>query len=461
MTNDLFYLSAEELIRNYRSRERSPVEVMRAILQRIDAVNPTINALYFVDADRSLAAAKASEERWQRGQPVGLLDGVPVTLKDHIPARGTLSFYGTNAVNAERAPDAVDAPVAARLKEAGAIIVGKTTMPDFGLIPTGISSRLGVTRNPWNLTRNSGGSSSGAAAALATGLGPLAVGSDGGGSVRIPSAFCGVFGLKPSYGRVPLHDPAPWIVAGPMTRSAGDAALMMNVITRPDAQDFSALPYDARDYRESLNDGVRGARIGLLEDIGFGLKIDPQIQAKLMEAARVFESLGAVVEPIPPLFSENPEPHFDRLLHIRTYFQFSTMTQAQQDSMLPVLAHWCRQENAEPRQTLAHSLVSVEPIRRATLAPFVEYEFVLAPVMAVLPFAADQPWTPGGTAHNPFCFPFNMSEQPAGSIHGGFSSDGLPVGLQIIGRRFDDRGVLRAAHAYDQATGFLARRPGL
>ena len=461
MTEELFHLSAEELLRNYRSREVSPVEVMRAILRRIDAINPTINAVCFVDAKRALAAAHASEERWRRGQPAGLLDGVPVTLKDHISAAGMLSFYGTNAVNAERVPDAVDAPVTARLKEAGAIIVGKTTMPDFGLIPSGISSRFGVTRNPWDLTRNSGGSSSGAAAALATGLGPLAVGTDGGGSVRIPAAFCGVFGLKPSYGRVPLHDPAPLVVAGPMTRSVTDAALMMNVITRPDARDFSALPYDARDYREAMEDGVRGARIGVLEDVGFGLKLDPQVRAKLLQAARVFEQLGAVVEPIPPPFADSPEPDFDRVLHIRTYLRFSTLTPAQQDSMLPVLAQWCRQENAEPKLLLMQSLVNLDPIRRATLAPFVAHEFVLAPVMAMLPYAADLPWAPGGTAHNPFCFPFNMSEQPAGSIHGGFSSGGLPVGLQIIGRRFDDRGVLRAAHAYDQATGLLGRRPAL
>ena len=175
----------------------------------------------------------------------------------------------------------------------------------------------------------------------------------------------------------------------------------------------------------------------------------------------MFEQLGAVVEPIGPLFTDSPEPDFDRVLHIRTYLRFSTMTQAQQDAMLPVLAQWCRRENAESKQQLMQSLVNFDAIRRATLAPFSTHAFVLAPVMAVLPYAAELPWPAGGTAHNPFCFPFNMSEQPAGSIHGGFSSQGLPVGLQIVGRRFDDWGVLRAAHAYDQATGFLAHRPAL
>jgi len=461
MSDDPTYLSVNDLTRKYRSAALSPVEVTQAILRRIETVNPKINALYFVDGDRALSTARESEARWRHGEPAGSLDGVPVTLKDHIPAVGTLSFFGTNAVNAERAPDTIDAPVAARLKEAGAIIVGKTTMPDFGLVAAGVSSRFGVTRNPWDVSRNSGGSSSGAAAATAAGLGPLAVGTDGGGSVRIPSAFCGVFGLKPSYGRVPVHDPAPWLVAGPITRSVTDAALMMNVITGPDPRDFSALPYDPRNYCDGIQDGVRGARIGVLEDIGFGRKIDSQVRETLLQAARTFASLGAVVEPIPPMFTESPEPDFNRVLHLRTYLLYSTMTETQQTAMLPVLAEWCRQENAEPKQLLMQSLVNEGAIRRVTLAPFETCEFVLAPVMAMLPYEAGLPWAPGETAHNPFCFPFNMSEQPAASIPGGFSREGLPVGLQIIGRRFDDRGVLRAAYAYEQATGLLARRPVL
>jgi aspartyl-tRNA(Asn)/glutamyl-tRNA(Gln) amidotransferase subunit A len=461
MTDDLCSLSAEELIGRYRSRELSPVEQMRATLSRIDTVNASVNALSFIDAERALVAARASEERWRRGEPAGALDGVPTTLKDRIPAEGTLTFFGSNAFNTERIPDATDAPLSARLKEAGAIIVAKTTQPDLAMIASGISSRHGVTRNPWDLSRNTGGSSSGAAAAVAAGFGPLAIGTDGGGSIRIPAAFCGVFGLKPSYGRVPFHDPALWSVAGPMTRSVRDAALMMNVITQPDARDFSSLPYDARDYCAGLDSGVRGARIGLLEDIGFGLKTDPQIRGMLLRAARVFEELGAVVEPIRPLFTESPEPDFERLFHLRNYLRFSRMTQAQRDAMLPVLSEWCGRGHAEPKELLMQSLDNVGPIRRAALAPFVAHEFVLSPVMAVLPYAADLPWPPGGTAHNPFCFPFSMSEQPAASIPGGFSSEGLPMGLQIVGRRFDDWGVLRAAYAYEQASGFLSRRPPL
>ena len=253
----------------------------------------------------------------------------------------------------------------------------------------------------------------------------------------------------------------PWVVAGPITRSAMDAALLMNAIARPDARDFSSLPHDPQDYRDAIDSGVRGVRIGVLEDIGFGMKIGPQVRDRLLQAARVFERLGALVEPVGPLFTESPEPDFDRVLHIRTYMQFSTMPRAQQDLMLPVLAHWCRQENAEPKQLLMQSMVNIGPIRRATLAPFETHDFLLAPVMAMLPYEAELPWPKDGTAHNPFCFPFNMSEQPAAAVRGGLSEEGLPIGLQIIGRRFDDRGVLRAAFAYEQAAGVVSQRPPL
>jgi aspartyl-tRNA(Asn)/glutamyl-tRNA(Gln) amidotransferase subunit A len=323
------------------------------------------------------------------------------------------------------------------------------------------SSRYGVTRNPWDLSRNAGGSSSGAGAGLAAGFGPLAIGTDVGGSVRIPAAFCGTFALKPSYGRVPLHYPAPWLVAGPMTRTVGDAALMMNVITRPDRRDFAALPFLERDYRDGIEAGVRGLRIGVLESIGFGLPVEPQVAAMLRQAAEVFAGLGAIVEPVPPIFAEDPEPDFDRCVHVGSYLMFAGLTPGQQQAVMPVIAEWCRRRNADSVVELMRSQVAIGTIRRQTLDPFERCEYLLSPTMAVLPYAAELPWPPGGTAHNPFCFPFNMSEQPAASINGGFSREGLPIGLQIVGRRFDDHGVLRVAFAFEQATGFWRRHPDL
>jgi aspartyl-tRNA(Asn)/glutamyl-tRNA(Gln) amidotransferase subunit A len=428
-------------------------------LERIRRINGKVNAICFVDAEDVLASAQQSEARWRTGRPVGPLDGVPVTIKDSVPTRGTPTFFGSLAANTDGIADTFDAPLVARLRESGAIILGRTTMPDFGLIASGVSSRYGIIRNPWDPSRNAGGSSSGAAVSLAAGLCPIAIGTDGGGSIRIPAAFCGVFGLKPSFGRVPYFNPSQWIVAGPMTRSVADAALVMNVISRPDPTDFSSLPYIACDYRERLADGVKGKRIGLLEAIGFGLKIDQQVRDKLLEAAAVFEDLGATVHPVPPIYKSDPEIDFDRILHLRTFLQFANMTPVQQDSMLPALAQWCRRVNAESKLELMQSLMNVGEIRRAALEPFQSNDFLLTAVMAVPPYAADHLWPEGGTAHNPFCFPFNMSEQPAASIHGGFSREQLPIGLQIIGRRFDDQGVLQAAYAYESATGHLNRHP--
>jgi aspartyl-tRNA(Asn)/glutamyl-tRNA(Gln) amidotransferase subunit A len=459
LTEPIHHMAAHELVAAYRTGALSPLDVTQALLKRIQCTNDKANAICFVDPEEALASARRSESRWRMGQPASQLDGVPVTLKDSIQARGTLTFFGSLAANPDSIVDSIDAPLAARLREGGAIILGKTTMPDFGLIASGVSSRYGITRNPWNPERNAGGSSSGAAVSLATGLCPIAIGTDGGGSIRIPAAFCGVFGLKPSFGRVPYLNPSQWVVAGPMARSVLDAALVMNIISLPDTEDFSSLPYDPRDYCDQIADGVKGARIAVMDDIGFGLKIDSQIREKLLLAAAVFESLDAIVDLVPPIYSTDPEVDFDRILHLRTFLSFAQMDPAQRDLMLPALAQWCRRINAESKQELMQSLINVGDIRRAALAPFDKYDFLLAPVMAVLPYAADRLWPEDGTAHNPFCFPFNMSEQPAASIHGGFSSEHLPIGLQIIGRRFDDRGVLRAAFAYERATGYLGSRP--
>jgi Asp-tRNA(Asn)/Glu-tRNA(Gln) amidotransferase A subunit family amidase len=242
-----------------------------------------------------------------------------------------------------------------------------------------------------------------------------------------------------------------------MARSVADAALLLNVISAPDARDYTALPPDPHDHRDGLDAGVRGLRIGLLEDIGFGTAVDPQVRAALHATARLIEGLGAVVEPLPPPFADDPEPVFDQLLHMRTYTMFAAMSPAQRASMGPALASWCGQEVQGSRLQLMQALVAVGEIRRRTLAPFQHHDFMLAPVMADLPFEAERPWAPGPSPHNPFCFPFNMSEQPAASVHGGFSREGWPIGLQIIGRRFDDRGVLRVAQACDAASGHLAR----
>jgi aspartyl-tRNA(Asn)/glutamyl-tRNA(Gln) amidotransferase subunit A len=458
MSEEPCFLSAIDLVDCYRSGRLSPVEVTCAVLERIAAVNPLVNAVYHVDAEGALAAARASEARWRAGEPQGALDGVPVTVKDSTAVAGMPSPRGTRALENASA-DVEDAPAAARLRENGAVLLGKTTMPDFGMIASGLSSLYGVTRNPWNRERNSGGSSSGAGVAVAAGLGPLAVGSDIGGSVRIPAAFCGIVGLKPSYGRVPVGRPWMALVTGPMARTVADAALLLTVLSAPDARDYTALQWDNRDYLDGIDSGVRGLRIGLMTDIGFGLPVTPAVRALVEAAAALIAGLGAAVEPMPPIFEEDPEPAFDRMVQAYAWSDFGRLAPERRAVVLPQVAAWCRGGEGMSAAELTRAMTAIGETRRRVVTACAPYDYVLAPTMAVEPYAADAPWPPGGTQHNPFCFPFNLSEQPALSVCCGLTPNSLPAGLQIIGRRFDDAGVLRVGRAYEAARGLLPRPP--
>src|SRR3954467_8152631 len=270
MSADLCALSATQLLDAFRKHELSPVEVTKAILARIEKLNPRLNAFNLV-SDQALEEAKASEARWSSGQPKGLLDGVPVSIKDIILTKGWPTLRGSKTVD-PKGPWNDDAPATARLREHGAVLIGKTTTPEFGWKGVTDSALTGITRNPWNPAKTPGGSSGGAAAALASGMGALAVGTDGGGSIRIPCSFTGLFGLKASFGRVPAWPLSPFGTlahVGPITRCVADAALMMNVIALPDARDWHALPLEARDWRTGLDHGVRDLRIAFSPDLGY------------------------------------------------------------------------------------------------------------------------------------------------------------------------------------------------
>src|SRR5215831_18957529 len=300
---DIDYASATSLLDLYRKKALSPVEVTRLLLDRLDRLQPKLNAFCIVDVDGALAAAQESERRWHRGEAAGWLDGVPVAIKDLMLMRGFPTRRGSRLVD----PDqnwSEDAPATARLREAGTVILGKTTTPEFGWKALGDSPLTGITRNPWDLARTPGGSSAGAAAACAAGIGPLHVGSDGAGSIRIPCSFTGIFGLKPSFGRVPAYPlSAMGLLAhiGPMARTVRDAALMLNVLSRPDHRDPYALPPDDRDYLDGLDDGVRGWHIAYSPTLGYA-KVDPEIAAVVAGAARQFEAMGAIVEEVETIF---------------------------------------------------------------------------------------------------------------------------------------------------------------
>ena len=335
----LHELSALELLAAYRARALSPVEVTRALLKHIGAWEPHLHASYALDPEAALAQAEASQARWLKGAPQGALDGVPVMIKENIATQGVPVPLGTAAT--ELVAAARDAPPAARLREAGALILGKTTMPDYGMLSSGLSSFHALTRNPWDLSKNPGGSSAGAAAAAAAGYGPLHLGTDIGGSLRLPAGWCGIFTLKPSLGRIPIFPPYAGRVAGPMTRSVADAALMMGVLSLPDARDATSLPYQAIAWHQ-LDRDIKGLKIGLLLDAGWGLAVDPEVHAAVEAAARTFEAAGAVVEPLRPFMTREMAAGMDRFWRMRSWIDIAALSEARRAKVLPFIVEWAR-----------------------------------------------------------------------------------------------------------------------
>ncbi len=459
MTQDLTQLSADTLIGLYRSGAASPVEVTQAVLARTARVNPKINAFCLLDEKAALKSAQVSEARWQAhratGAPVGTLEGVPTTIKDLILTKGWPTLRGSRTVNPDQAWD-VDAPVTARLREAGAVLLGKTTTPEFGCKGETNSPATGITRNPWNLNKTPGGSSGGTAAAVAAGLGPIGVGTDGAGSVRIPAAFCGNFGLKPSFGRVPAYPLSPFgSVAhlGPHTMSVQDAALMMNVMKRPDARDWTSLPEDNVDYTAGLNDGIRGLRIAYSPTLGYAKNVHPEIAAAVAEAVKVLQDLGAQVEQIDPGF-EDPLDITTGLWFLGAWTVWNTLNAEQQSLADPDF-------KAEAELGSRLSALDIQQLnqRRGVLGSqmrqFMQrFDLLVTPAVSIPAFdalpAGHSPLSPESMlGWTPFSYPFNLTQQPASTIPCGLTRDGLPMGLQFVGPMFGDALVLRASKAYE------------
>jgi aspartyl-tRNA(Asn)/glutamyl-tRNA(Gln) amidotransferase subunit A len=450
MTKELCTLTATALLEGYRRRTLSPVEVAAAVLQRIEALNPRLNAFNLI-SEQALEEAKASEARWSAGQPRGLLDGVPVSIKDIILTKGWPTLRGSKSVD-PKGPWNDDAPVTARLREHGAVLLGKTTTPEFGWKGVTDSPLTGVTRNPWNTGKTPGGSSGGAAAAVAAGMGPLAVGTDGGGSIRIPCSFTGLFGIKPSFGRVPAWPLSPFgTVAhvGPITRDVSDAALMLTVMSQPDARDWYALPYEPRDYRAGLELGIRDLRIAYSSDLGYA-KVDPEVADIVRKAVDVFSDLGARVEEKHPGF-ENAGPIFQT--HWFSGAAALMRTVKDKKHVDPGLLEVATQGAAI---TLAE--LTDAQMKRAALGVHMnlfhrDFDLLVTPTLPVPAFDVGQESPKKGrwTDWTPFTYPFNLTGQPAASIPCGFTKSGLPVGLHIVGPRFADALVLRAARAFESA----------
>ena len=447
-------LSAVDLIAGYRAKQFSPSEVLDEVLAHVAAWEPHIKALYLLDADGARAVAQASTERWQKGESVGALDGVPVTIKDNIATKGQPMPLG--AASVKHVPSPVDAPPAARLREAGAVIFSKTTMPDYGMLSSGLSSFHPLTRNPWDLSKNPGGSSAGAGAAGAAGYGPLHLGTDIGGSVRLPSCWCGLVGLKPSLGRVPIDPPYVGRVAGPMTRIVDDAALMMSVLSKPDRRDGTSLPPDNINWK-ALEKSPRKLRLGLMLDLGVGQALEKPVREVAVKAAKAFESAGAVVTEVNGILTREMLDGLDDFWRARMWDDLEKLTPEERGKALPYIRQWAEKGAKLSGVDVIRGFNMTMAIRAAAAKLFCDLDYVISPVSPVVKFGAElaSPFHDPARPFEHICYtvPWNMAENPALSINGGYDAQGFPIGVQIIGRRFDDHGVLALAKTFESLRG--------
>jgi aspartyl-tRNA(Asn)/glutamyl-tRNA(Gln) amidotransferase subunit A len=463
----LGFMPATELAELIRTKQLSPVEYMRGLLDRITALEPKVNAFAYLAADQAMDAARQAEADLSSGKRIGRLRGVPVTIKDlaitkDMPTQsGSLIFKG-NQPNE-------DTPVVPRLREEGAIILGKTTTSEFGWTGVSRSPLTGITHNPWKHGYNAGASSAGAGAASAAGFGPLHQGSDGAGSIRMPAHFCGVFGLKPSFGRVPYYPVSTGDMTshmGPLTRHVADSALMMEVMAGPHPLDYTTLEAGPASYLQRLHEGLNGKRIAYSPDLGVA-RVDPEVAALVKEAVGRFKALGATVEEVATPWAA-PGPELIR------FFWSAHMTR-----LKPYLAEW--ESRMDPglvaciKASENVSIADYQAERERKMAYvasihrwFQDWDFLLTPAVSVAAFPAEK-LMPDHWPHHEwdwvswaeFSYPFNMSWNPAASVPCGFTAEGLPVGLQIVGRRFDDLGVLQASAAFESVQPWADKRPAL
>ncbi len=451
-------MSATALVEQYRARTLSPVEVTRAVLDRIAALNPRYNAFCLIDEERALRDAAASEQRWQSEQPAGLVDGVPATIKDLMLSKGWPTRRGSKTTDPGQSWDE-DTPSVARLREHGAVFVGKTTTPEFGWKGVTDSPLTGTTRNPWNPQRTSGGSSGGAAVAAALGMGALHIGSDGGGSIRMPSGFCGTYGLKPTFGVVPAYPPSPMGTLshhGPMTRTVADAALMLTIITAPDRRDWFAVDSAPCDYRGNLEQGVEGLRFAYSRNLGYAA-VDTEVATLVDQAAQVFVARGAEVEEVDPGFAD-PVEILSVIWSVGCASLVAGLSAEQQEVMDEPILALAERGRGITAVELRQAEQAQEALGRRMRLFHQRYDLLITPQLPLTAFTAGLEFPAGRDMRrwwdwSPFTYPFNLTQQPAAAVPCGFTADGLPVSLQIVGDKFADGLVLRASRAFE------ARRP--
>jgi aspartyl-tRNA(Asn)/glutamyl-tRNA(Gln) amidotransferase subunit A len=460
MTADLAMMPAHQLVKLFKARKASPVEAAKAALARIEAFNPQLNAFQHLDPDGAMRAARAAEKRWKKGgKRLSDIDGVPITIKDMVLTKGLPTRMGSLATD-ENGPWPVDAPAAQRLREAGTVLLGKTTSPEYGWKGVTDSKLFGATHNPWKIGRTSGGSSGGGVAAEAVGMGSLAIGTDGAGSVRIPCSFSGLFGLKPTQGRVPVWPSSAQGTlshVGPMTRTVKDAAMMMNVIARFDARDPYARPDDEEDYLKGFDKGVKGLRIAYSPNLGFveKEKIDRDVAAAVEAAARVFKTLGArVIDDSPDFGGLDPRRILNAHWQSNVALLLKSFAAEKRELMDPGLlkaAEVGAKLGQEAVVEAIHQRQQVAVIMNQFMA---KYDLLLTPTMPMTAFAVNENGAWGGDGVDigwtPFTLTFNLTRQPAATIPCGLDRDGLPIGLQLVSGHARDALILRAAAAYER-----------
>jgi aspartyl-tRNA(Asn)/glutamyl-tRNA(Gln) amidotransferase subunit A len=454
MTTDPALFSATELLHAYAQKTLSPVEATKAVLVRIDKYDGTFNAFRLVDEARALEAARASEARWVKGVPAGLVDGVPTTIKDLVATKGWSTRRGSLS-SSEDGPWDEDHPLVGKLRAHGAVLLGKTTTPEFGWKGVTDSPLTGITRNPWDPSKTPGGSSGGAAAAAAACMGALHHGSDGGGSIRMPAGYTGIYGIKPTFGRVPTW-PASGFGSlshqGPMTRTVADASLMLTVMAEPDPKDWYALPATGEDWRGSLGASVKGWRIAFSPDLGHA-EVDPEIAALVKAAAETFTALGAHVEEVDPGLGDQHD-----LFRTFWYTGAARLQRTMTEEQLAVLEPGFRQVGLEGAEITLNDYLDANAEREAAgtkLNQFLDrYDLLLTPTLPITAVEVGEEVPVGSgmdrwTRWTPFSYPFNLGRHPAATIPCGLCSNGLPAGLQIVGPMNRDDKVLAASRAYE------------
>jgi aspartyl-tRNA(Asn)/glutamyl-tRNA(Gln) amidotransferase subunit A len=460
MADDVALLTATELLARYAAKDLSPVEATQAALVQINRHNGSVNAVCLVDEERALTEARESEARWMRKAPLGLADGVPCSIKDLLVTKGWPTLRGSLTVARDQAWDE-NAPSVERLLENGAVLLGKTTTPEFGWKGVTDSALTGITRNPWDLSKTPGGSSGGAAVAAALGMGAFHIGTDGGGSIRIPSAFTGVFGIKPTHGRVPAYPPSPFSEVahiGPMTRSVEDAALMLQIMAQPDRRDWQALTTEPPDYRSGLKNGVQGLRIGYSADLGYA-DVDPEVATLVSNACKTLEGMGAIIVPADLNLSGSQEP-FRAYWCAGLSLLVSKLDPELREKLDPGLLKAAAYGASLSLHSYLDQMSARAPLCHALSTAFGRFDLLVTPTMPLTAFTAGRECPEEGNwdwrSWTPFTYPFNLSQQPAASVPCGLTQAGLPAGLQIVGPRLGDALVLRAAFALQEAIPFTA-----